>query len=62
MIKAHQFITEVFDLLRQVTWPEKEDLVKLTGVVILVSALIAVFLGGVDLGLTKLVGLITVGR
>jgi len=53
-----QFIQEVIDQLRQVTWPDKKTLAKLTSVVILVSASLGLFLGGLDVLFTRLVGIL----
>lgn len=59
MGKAKQFFSEVIDLLRQVTWPERDDLVRLTAVVIFVSALVGMILGGMDFVFTKIIGWFT---
>lgn len=48
------FIGEVRDELKKVVWPSKEEVIRLTGVVILVSLIVGLFLGGVDFLLTKL--------
>ncbi len=48
------FFKEVRDELKKVVWPSKEEVIRLTGVVILVSALVGLYLGGADFILTKL--------
>lgn len=47
------FFKEVREELQKVVWPSREEVIRLTGVVILVSLLVGVFLGGVDFILTK---------
>ena len=48
------FFKEVRDELKKVVWPSKEEVIRLTAVVILISALVRLFLGGADFILTKL--------
>ncbi len=52
------FLKEVRDELQKVVWPTRDEIIRLTGVVILVSALVGIYLGGADYLLTKLIGLI----
>jgi preprotein translocase subunit SecE len=52
------FLKEVKIELQKVTWPSREQTRKLTIIVIIVSATVAVFVGGLDLLFTKLLGLI----
>ena len=40
------------------TWPSRQELVNSTAVVVVLTAVVAVFLGVVDVGLTRLVELI----
>jgi preprotein translocase subunit SecE len=56
------FFKEVIDELKKVVWPTREEIIRLTGVVIIVSLGVGVFLGGVDLLLTKLVELFIVRK
>ena len=51
-----QFFRDVIEQMHQVTWPEKKTLVRLTSVVILVSVVLGLFLGGSDILFTRLVG------
>lgn len=48
------FVKEVRDELKKVVWPSKEEVIRLTGVVVLVSAIVGIYLGGADFILTKL--------
>lgn len=48
------FIKEVKAELGKVIWPSKEELIRLTFVVIIISVVIGIYIGGLDLVLTKL--------
>ncbi len=48
------FVKEVRDELKKVVWPSKEEVIRLTGVVVIVSAVVGIYLGGADFILTKL--------
>lgn len=56
------FLREVKDELGKVVWPTREEIIRLTGVVLIVSLLVGVFLGGTDYILTKLVELLVLKR
>lgn len=49
------FFKEVSTELKKVSWPTKEETIKLTLVVISVSALVAVYVGGLDFIFTKII-------
>ena len=49
------FFKEVRDELLKVVWPSKEEVIRLTGVVVIVSLGVGIFLGTVDFILTKIV-------
>ena len=51
-------IGEVVGELRRVTWPSKEETLRLTLMVIAVSAVIGAFLGAVDIGFARLMGIL----
>jgi preprotein translocase subunit SecE len=42
------FLHEVIAELKKVTWPTREETVKLTVVVIVISILVGAFIGGLD--------------
>jgi len=42
------FFKEVVAELKKVTWPTREETIKLTGVVIAISIFVGVFIGGLD--------------
>jgi len=43
-----KFIKEVVTELKKVTWPTKQETVKLTAVVIAISLIVAFFIGSLD--------------
>jgi preprotein translocase subunit SecE len=53
--KSKKFLKEVRVEFSKVTWPTRDELRDSTGVVILVSALVAVFVGLVDLFFSRVV-------
>lgn len=54
------FLKEVRDELKKVVWPTRTEIIRLTSIVILVSVIIGLFLGGVDFILTKLLNILIV--
>ncbi len=55
--KIKEFLKEVKIEIKKVVFPTKEELIGSTWVVIITVLAISIFLGIVDLGLSKLVGL-----
>ena len=53
--KAIQFLSEVKNEVNKVTWPSKKEAIGGTAVVVVVVFLMALFLGLVDLLLSKIV-------
>ena len=53
-----QFVKEVRVELKKVTWPQRNEIIGSTAVVIVASFAVAFFLGFVDLILQKALGLI----
>jgi len=49
-----RYLKEVRLELTKVTWPDKQEVIKLTLTVIIFSAIVALFVGGLDLVFTKL--------
>jgi preprotein translocase subunit SecE len=43
-----QFLKEVIAELKRVTWPTRDETVKLTFVVIAISVMVGAFIGGLD--------------
>lgn len=52
------FLKSVKGELNRVTWPTKDHVIKLTGVVIGISLLVGVFIGLLDFIFTKLIEII----
>ncbi len=57
-IKPVAFFSEVKAELAKVVWPSKEETIRLTGIVILISLIVGLFVGALDYILTMLTGLI----
>ena len=53
--RAQEFFREVMLEFRRVTWPSRSVLVNSTVVVIVVTLVLAFFLGAVDIGLARVV-------
>ena len=53
--RIREFVQEVLAEFRKVTWPSREELINSTSIVIVVTVVLAFFLGVVDIGLTKVV-------
>lgn len=49
------FFGEVKSELAKVTWPTKDQVVRLTGVVVVISLIVGIFIGILDLSFTKIV-------
>ena len=47
------FIKEVRDELMKVTWPTRDEVVKLTVIVVVVSLALGIYIGGLDSIMTK---------
>jgi preprotein translocase subunit SecE len=53
--RIKEFVREVLAEFRKVTWPSRSQLVNSTAVVIVVTVVVAFFLGGVDIVLARIV-------
>jgi preprotein translocase subunit SecE len=53
--RINEFVQEVYAEFRKVTWPSRTELVNSTVVVIVVTVVLALFLGGVDIALARIV-------
>lgn len=52
------FLKEVKSELLKVNWPSRQEVIKLTVIVIVISAIIGAYIGGMDILLTKLTSII----
>ncbi|MDP1760315.1 MAG: preprotein translocase subunit SecE, partial [Candidatus Woesebacteria bacterium] len=53
MQKIFSYFSEVKLELSKVTWPTKQEVVRLLGLVLIISAVVSVFVGAIDFSLTK---------
>ncbi len=53
--RVREFAQEVLNEFHKVTWPSRQELINSTAVVIVVTVVLAFFLGGVDIGLARIV-------
>jgi len=60
MTNPLNFLKETWQELGKVTWPTRTEVVKMSLTVIIVSAFIAAFIGGLDFFLTTFIGRILV--
>lgn len=58
MVTPITFLKETKDELTKVVWPTRQEVIRLTGVVILVSLIVGIFLGGLDFVFTKLIEIV----
>ncbi len=55
---SRQFLREVRTELKKVTWPARKETLASTGVVLVIVFIVSVYLGLVDLALSRLIGAI----
>lgn len=56
--KTKKFFKEVKNELKKVIFPSKDEVIDSTKVVVVLVLIIAIFLGGIDLLLSKFVGMV----
>jgi preprotein translocase subunit SecE len=56
--RVQQFFREVAAEFRRVNWPSRAEVTRSTVVVLAVVVVLALYLGAVDVGLSKVVGVI----
>ena len=52
---------DILSELKKVSWPTREETVKLTAVVVLISLIISIYIGIIDFLFAKLLNVLTVG-
>ena len=57
-IRPDVFVKESWNELKNVTWPTRAEITRLTISVIVISVLVGIFLGIIDLILTRTLGVI----
>jgi preprotein translocase subunit SecE len=53
-----KFLRETYDELKKVVWPTRQEVIRLTAVVIAISVIVGLYIGGLDYGFTKITELI----
>jgi len=56
--KVRKFFIDSFQEMQKVAWPSKQELIGSTTVVVVMSVIVSIFIGIVDLILNKLVNLL----
>lgn len=54
MANPIQFLKEAKSELGKVVWPTRAEIIRITTAVVVLSVVVAIFLGTIDFGLTKL--------
>ena len=60
--RIRQFITDTVAELRRCTWPNRQELLESTVLVIVATVVLAAFVAGVDEVAMRLIRLVTVGK
>jgi len=55
-VRPLKFLKEVRSELKRVVWPTRQEAIRLTSVVVIVSTLIGVYIGALDYLFTKIMG------
>jgi preprotein translocase SecE subunit len=50
------FLKQTYDELKLVKWPTRNEIIRLTSVVIFISVAIGLYIGGIDYVLTQIMG------
>jgi preprotein translocase subunit SecE len=61
MSKITQYVNEVQQELSKVSWPERDELIETTIVVLIICAICSVFVFGLDVIISKILGLVFKG-
>lgn len=52
------FVRQTYDELKQVVWPTRKEIIRLTAIVIILSILMGLYIGGLDWLFTHIVELL----
>jgi len=55
------FVPETIGELRKVTWPSRQETIRLSVMVLIVCVIVGLILGGIDYGFTQLVAKVFLG-
>ena len=56
--KVKKFLVDAYQEMHKVAWPSRQELIGSTIVVVVMSVIVSIFIGAVDLILNKLVNLL----
>jgi len=57
-VKVVNYLRDVRSELSKVEWPKKEEVIKLTLIVLIISAIFGIYLGALDFAFTKVLELV----
>lgn len=57
-VRPDVFAKEAWDELKKVVWPTRAEITRLTISVLVISAIVGMFLGGIDIILTKVMAIV----
>lgn len=52
------FLRETYDELKKVVWPTRQEVIRLTVIVIIISVIVGLYIGGIDFIFTKITELL----
>jgi preprotein translocase subunit SecE len=55
------FVPETIGELRKVTWPSRQETIRLSAMVLIVCVIVGLILGGIDYGFTQLIAKVFLG-
>ncbi|MBI4084874.1 MAG: preprotein translocase subunit SecE [Candidatus Levybacteria bacterium] len=58
MVSPVTYIRETFDEMKKVKWPTRAEVTRLTIIVLIISVIVGLYIGGLDYIFTKLMELI----
>ncbi len=53
------FLTETYQEMQKVVWPTRTEVIRLTGMVIIISVAVGLFIGAIDFIFTTLLQMVT---
>jgi len=54
MAAPFSFFQQTYDELKKVVWPTREDLIRLTAIVLIISIVVGLYIGAIDFVLNKI--------
>lgn len=59
IVSQANITTDIIDELKKVSWPTKKETIRLTSIVIIVSLIIGIYIGIIDVLLAKILAIIS---